>query len=106
MKKIKNPPLQKGDRVVLVYMPDESLETGTKGLVKGIEKTPSFGNYVDYQYVVEWYDEDGKVISTLGLLPGVDSWLFDLQYQKSSLIEAKIVDLDTLISKHEWSRLI
>ena len=108
MSKKKNPELKEGDRVILVYMPDESLDAGTKGVVKKIEKTPSFGDSPDYQYRVEWFDDNNKVISTLSLLPGVDSWLFDPEYTQKDLNEAKsrpITDLDTLISRHEWARL-
>ena len=108
MSKKKNPELKEGDRVILVYMPDESLDAGTKGVVKKIEKTPSFGGSSDYQYRVEWFDDNNKVISTLSLLPGVDSWLFDPEYTQKDLNEAKsrpITDLDTLISRHEWARL-
>ena len=36
MSKKKNPELKEGDRVILVYMPDESLDAGTKGVVKKI----------------------------------------------------------------------
>lgn len=108
MSKKKNPELKEGDRVILVYMPDESLDAGTKGVVKKIEKTPSFGDSPDYQYRVEWFDDNNKVISTLSLLPGVDSWLFDPEYTQKDLNEAKsrpITDLDTLIRRHEWARL-
>lgn len=108
MSKKKNPELKEGDRIVLVYMPDESLEAGTKGKVIRIEKTPSFGGSSDYQYAVEWFDDDNNVISRLSLLPGVDSWLFDPEYREKGLNEAKgraITDLDTLISRHEWARL-
>ena len=62
MSKKKNPELKEGDRVILVYMPDESLDAGTKGVVKKIEKTPSFGGSSDYQYRVEWFDDNNKVI--------------------------------------------
>ena len=108
MSKKKNPELKEGDRIILVYMPDEGLEAGTKGKVIKIEKTPSFGGSSDYQYAVEWFDDDNKVISRLSLLPGVDSWLFDPEYRQKDLNEAKgrtITDLDDLIRRHEWARL-
>jgi ribosomal protein S17E len=108
MSKKKNPELKEGDRIILVYMPDESLDAGTKGVVTKIEKTPSFGGSSDYQYAVDWFDENNKVISKLSLLPGVDSWLFDPEYTQKDLNESKsrpITDLDTLISRHEWARL-
>lgn len=108
MSKKKNPELKPNDRVILIYMPGESLDTGTKGIVKNIEKTPSFGGSIDFQYRVEWIDDDGGVISTLALLPGVDSWILDPEFLEKDLNESKhrvITDLDELISRHEWSRL-
>jgi hypothetical protein len=108
MSKKKNPELKEGDRIILVYMPGENLGTGTKGVVKKIEKTPSFGESSGYQYSVDWFDENDKVISTLSLLPGVDSWLFDPEYNQKDLNEGKtrsITDLDELIRQHEWARL-
>lgn len=108
MSKKKNPELKEGDHIVLIYMPGESIDTGTKGIVKGIDKTPSFGGSTDFQYRVEWLDDDNKVISTLSLLPGVDSWIFDPKFTKNDLNENRnrvITDLDELIRRHEWSRL-
>jgi hypothetical protein len=108
MSKKKNPELKEGDRIILVYMPDENLGAGTKGVVKKIEKTPSFGESSGYQYAVDWFDENGEVISKLSLLPGVDSWLFDPEYNQKDLNEGKtrsITDLDELIRQHEWARL-
>jgi hypothetical protein len=102
MSKKKNPPLKEGDRIVLIYMPGENLDPGTKGKVVKIEKTPSFGDGSDYQYRVEWFDDDNKVISTLALIPDSDSWLFDPEFTVNSLNERKITDLDELIKKGEW----
>lgn len=108
MNKKKNPPLEIGDRIVLIYMPGESLDTGTKGKVTKIEKTPSFGGEYDFQYGMEWYDDEDEVISRLSMIPDSDSWIFDPEYRKNDLNEVKnrvITDLDELISRHEWSRL-
>jgi hypothetical protein len=105
MRKKKNPPLKEGDRIILIYMPGENLDPGTKGKVTKIEKTPSFGDGSDYQYRVEWFDDNNKVISTLSLIPGSDSWLFDPEYLMDSLNEVKIVNLDDLINRHNWSKL-
>lgn len=105
MSKKKNPPLKEGDRVVLIYMPGENLDPGTKGTVTKIEKTPSFGDGSDYQYRVEWFDDNNKVISTLALIPGSDSWLLDPEFTLNSLNERKITDLDELIKKGEWLNL-
>lgn len=107
MNKKKNPKLKEGDRIVLIYMPGEDVDTGTKGKVKSIGQAPSFGKGLGYMYNVEWYDDD-KVISTLSLLPETDSWILDPEYTQNDLNEAKnrvITDLDELINRHEWSRI-
>ena len=105
MNKKKNPKLKEGDRIVLIYMPGEDVDTGTKGKVKRIGQQPSFGSEFDYMYDVEWYDDDEKVISTLSLLPQTDTWMLDREYTQNDLNEGRIIDLDELISRHEWSRL-
>lgn len=108
MSKKKNPQLKEGDRIVLIYMPGEDIDTGTKGRVKSIGQAPSFGGSPSYMYNVEWLDDDDKVISTLSLLPESDSWILDPEFTQNDLNEAKnrvITDLDELISRHEWSRL-
>ena len=105
MSKNKNPKLKAGDRVVLIYMPEESLDTGTKGKVIKIGQQPSFGTEFDYMYVMEWYDDDGKVISTLSLLPQGDTWMLDPEFNQKNLQEARFTDLDDLIKHHEWSKL-
>ena len=105
MSKNKNPKLKAGDRVVLIYMPDESLDTGTKGKVIKIGQQPSFGTEFDYMYVMEWYDDDGNVISTLSLLPQGDTWMLDPEFNQKNLQEARFTDLDDLIKHHEWSKL-
>jgi len=105
MSKKQNPKLKEGDRIVLIYMPGEDVDTGTKGKVKRIGQQPSFGSEFDYMYDVEWYDDDEKVISTLSLLPQTDTWMLDREYDQNNLNEARIIDLDDLIRQHEWSRL-
>ena len=105
MSKKKNPKLKKGDRIVLIYMPGEDIDAGTKGKVTNVSKAPSFGGKSDFIYNVEWYDDDDKVISLLSLLPDNDSWILDREYIQNDLNESKIVDLDDLIRRHEWSRL-
>lgn len=108
MSKKKNPELKEGDRIVLIYMPGEDIDTGTKGRVKSIGQAPSFGGSPSYMYNVEWLDDDNKVISTLSLLPEADSWILDPEFTQNDLNETKnrvITDLDELISRHEWSRL-
>lgn len=105
MSKKQNPKLKEGDRIVLIYMPGEDVDTGTKGKVKRIGQQPSFGSEFDYMYDMEWYDDDEKVISTLSLLPQTDTWMLDREYEQNDLNEARIIDLDDLIRRHEWSRL-
>ena len=62
-----NPELKPGDRVILLYMKDESIPPGTKGVVKN--KFHIFG--ID-QYGVKW--DDGR---TLALLSDVDAWTLE-----------------------------
>jgi len=105
MGKKQNPKLKGGDRIVLIYMPGEDVDTGTKGKVKRIGQQPSFGSEFDYMYDMEWYDDDEKVISTLSLLPQTDTWMLDREYSQNDLNEGRVIDLDELIKRHEWSRL-
>ena len=118
MKKGLNPKLDVGDRIILVHMDGEDVGPGTKGEVIKIEKIPSFGSSVDYQYRVNWFDDGGKVISTLSLLPDVDGWLLDEEKKDIQEIErlekifdsvllkkTKLKDEDLLKHKHsksEW----
>jgi len=100
MKKGLNPKLDVGDRIILVHMDGEDVGPGTKGEVIKIEKIPSFGSSVDYQYRVNWFDDGGKVISTLSLLPDVDGWLLD--EEKGDIQEINFKSLDDLISKGDF----
>ena len=105
MSKKQNPKLKEGDRIVLIYMPGEDVDTGTKGKVKRIGQQPSFGSEFDYMYDVEWYDDDENVISSLSLLPQSDTWILDPEFSQKNLQEARFTDLDDLIRHHEWSTL-
>ena len=105
MSKKQNPKLKEGDRIVLIYMPGEDVDTGTKGKVKRIGQQPSFGSEFDYMYDVEWYDDDENVISSLSLLPQSDTWILDPEFSQKNLQEARFTDLDDLIRHHEWSKL-
>ena len=105
MSKNKNPKLKEGDRIVLIYMPGEDIDTGTKGKVIKIGHQPSFGSEFDYMYDVEWYDDDENVISSLSLLPQSDTWMLDPEFSQKNLQEARFTDLDDLIKHHEWSKL-
>jgi len=104
MKSKKNPKLKAGDRIILVYMPDENIDTGTKGKVKSIGQAPPFGGGADYMYNMEWYDDDDNVISTLSLIPDTDSWILDPGFSQN-LQESRFTELDDIIKHHEWSKL-
>lgn len=67
-----NPKLEPGDRVVLMYMSDESLSPGLRGEV--IRAVEVFGIP---QYDMKW--ENG---STLSLLSDVDAWMKEEDYEK------------------------
>jgi len=86
-------------------MPGEDLDTGTKGKVKKIGQQPGFGSEFNYKYDVEWYDDNGNVISSLSLLPQGDIWMLDPEFSQKNLQEARFTDLDDLIRHHEWSKL-
>ena len=105
MSKKQNPKLKEGDRIVLIYMPDEDIDTGTKGKVRKITQQPSFGTEFDYMYDVEWYDDNENVISTLSLIPQSDTWMLDPEFNQKNLQEARFTELDDLIKHHEWSKL-
>jgi len=105
MSKKQNPKLKEGDRIVLIYMPGENLDTGDKGKVIKIGKQPSSNSEFDYLYEMEWYDDDGNVISSLSLLPQSDTWMLDPEFSQKNLQEARFTDLDDLIRHHEWSKL-
>ena len=105
MSKNKNPKLKKNDRVILINMPGENLDTGDKGKVIKIGKQPSSNSEFDYLYEMEWYDDDGNVISSLSLLPQSDTWMLDPEFSQKNLQEARFTDLDDLIRHHEWSTL-
>lgn len=97
-----NPELKKGDRIVLVYMDGETLGTGIKGEVTGISQTPSFGGKDSYQYNVRWFDEEGNQFSQLDLLPDVDAWIMDSDFQQENIQEINFRNLDDLIAKGDF----
>ena len=105
MSKNKNPKLKEGDRIVLIYMPGEDVDTGTKGKVIKITPQPSFGSEFDYMYNIEWYDDNEKVISNLSLIPQSDTWMLDPEFNQKNLQETRFTELDDLIKHHEWSKL-
>ncbi len=97
-----NPELKTGDRIILVHMDGESLGTGIKGEVTGISQTPSFGGKDSYQYNVRWFDEEGKQFSQLDLLPDVDAWIMDPDFQQENIQEINFRNLDDLIAKGDF----
>jgi len=97
-----NPELKKGDRIILVHMDGETLGTGIRGEVTGISQTPSFGGKVSYQYNVRWFDEEGNQFSQLDLLPDVDAWIMDSDFQQENIQEIDFKNLDDLISKGDF----
>ena len=105
MSKKQNPKLKEGDRIVLIYMPGEDIDTGTKGKVIKIGQQPSSNSEFDYLYEMEWYDDEGEVIDSLSLLPQSDTWMLDPEFSQKNLQEARFTDLDDLIKHHEWSKL-
>jgi hypothetical protein len=98
-----NPELKKGDRIVLVYMDGETLGPGTKGEVLEIGNAPKFSpKDLGYMYSVQWFDEDGKPISKLSLLPETDAWIFDKDSKIENIQEIDFKNLDDLISKGDF----
>ena len=98
-----NPELKKGDRIVLVYMDGETLGPGTKGEVLEIGNAPKFSpKDLGYMYSVQWFDEDGKPISKLSLLPETDPWIFDKDSKIENIQEIDFKNLDDLISKGDF----
>ena len=78
-----NPTLKKDDRVVLIHMDDYSVPVGSKGLVVGITPLPiQSKNDPDFGYLMKWFDDEGKQISSLSLIPNYDAWIYDKEYYK------------------------
>ena len=71
----KNAKLNVNDRVLLVYMMGEPL-SDLEGVVTSIGDAPKDKpEDSGIMYNMKWFDEDGKVISTLSLIPETDKWL-------------------------------
>lgn len=82
-----NPKLEKGDRIILIYMQGEEIPIETKGIVKNKLPQPSFSSSdlsFGYAYEVDWYNDDGKKVSTLSLLPEADLWIYDREYYENN----------------------
>lgn len=109
-----NPELVPGDRVILIYMQGEEsrddLEPGTtKGKVIKIVNQPKFRpTDPGYGYHVEWYNNDGEVVTKLPLFPESDGWLYDRDYYESNpekLNENMFRNMEDLIEWGEFLRL-
>lgn len=107
-----NPKLLPGDRVILIYMQGEEarddLEPGsTKGKVIKLVNQPKFRpTDPGYGYYVEWYDDEGKVVSKLPLFPESDGWIYDREYYESNpenVNEGMFENMDDLI---EWGKFL
>jgi hypothetical protein len=105
MNKKQNPKLQVGDRIILIYMPGEDIDTGTKGKVIKIGDQPNSVSDFNYMYLMEWYDDNGNVSDSLSLLPQSDTWILDPEFSSKNIHEARFTELDDLIKHHEWSKL-
>lgn len=96
-KKMINPELQVGDKVVCLHMDGESsISPGTKGVVKSITKV--FG---DIQYGVDW--ENG---SKLDLITSVDAWDTEDNYEKRKLKKIQKKDISETSNYEANKRLI
>lgn len=111
-----NPPLVKDDRVIVIYMFGESSDTTggivfgeTKGIVKGKINQPKFKpEDPGYGYYVEWYNDEGKIISKLPLFPESDGWMYDRDYYESNpenVNESMFNSLDDLIRWGEFFKV-
>ena len=74
-----------------------------KGKVLGIEKMPK-ENPEDpgFRYKMEWYDDDGKVISRLPMMPDMDTWIMDDEFNQQNLEEINFRNIDELVSKGDF----
>ena len=102
-----NPELKIGDRVILIHMNDYSVPIGSKGLVTGITPLPKYSkNDPDFGYLMRWFDENEKQISSLSLIPNDDAWIYDKEYYESegnNINEASFKDVDDLV---EWGNFL
>ena len=96
------PTLKTGDRIFLIEMYGENLAL-LKGKVLGIENMPK-EKHEDpgFRYKMEWYDDDGKVISTLPMMPDLDTWIMDDELNQQNLEEINFRNIDELVSKGDF----
>lgn len=96
------PTLKTGDRIFLIEMYGENLAL-LKGKVLGIENMPK-EKHEDpgFRYKMEWYDDDGKVISRLPMMPDLDTWIMDDELNQQNLEEINFRNIDELVSKGDF----
>jgi hypothetical protein len=74
-----------------------------KGKVLGIENMPKEKpEDPGFRYKMEWYDDDGKVISRLPMMPDLDTWIMDPDFQQENIQEINFRNLDDLIAKGDF----
>ena len=74
-----------------------------KGKVLGIENMPKEKpEDPGFRYKMEWYDDDGKVISTLPMMPDLDTWIMDDELNQQNLEEINFRNIDELVSKGDF----
>ena len=96
------PTLKTGDRIFLIEMYGENLAL-LKGKVLGIENMPKeTPEDPGFRYKMEWYDDDGKVISTLPMMPDLDTWIMDDELNQQNLEEINFRNIDELVSKGDF----
>jgi hypothetical protein len=96
------PTLKTGDRIFLIEMYGENLAL-LKGKVLGIENMPKEKpEDSGFRYKMEWYDDDGKVISRLPMMPDLDTWIMDDELNQQNLEEINFRNIDDLISKGDF----
>ena len=100
-----NPELKTGDRIMLLHMNDEDIPPGTKGKVIRIMVTPKFTkDDLGFMYDMEWYGDEGNVISKLSMSPENDGWVYDKMYYMETptdINESKYENLDDVMKSYK-----
>jgi len=100
-----NPELKTGDRIMLLHMDGEDMPSGTKGKVIRIMDTPKFTkDDLGFMYDMEWYGDEGNVISKLSMSPENDGWVYDKMYYMETptdINESKYENLDDVMKSYK-----
>jgi hypothetical protein len=100
-----NPELKTGDRIMLLHMDGEDMPSGTKGKVIRIMGTPKFTkDDLGFMYDMEWYGDEGNVISKLSMSPENDGWVYDKMYYMETptdINESKYENLDDVMKSYK-----